>query len=157
MDLPKSAQRFHQAALQAGLDIEIMDMPDSTRTAQEAAAACGCGVGQIVKSLVFSGRTSKSPYLLLVSGENRVNVDATAKIIGEPLDRPDADYVRAYTGYAIGGIPPLGFDAPIKTWIDKDLLQYDRVFAAAGTPRCIFGADPQALARAANAQTITVT
>lgn len=157
MDLPKSAQRFHDAAVKAGLDIHITEMPDSTRTAEEAASACGCGVGQIVKSLVFSGRVSGSPYLLLVSGENRVNVGAMAKIIGEALDRPDANYVRTHTSYAIGGIPPLGFDAPIKTWIDADLLQYDEVFAAAGTPRCIFGIDPQKLAKAANAQTTTVT
>ncbi len=157
MNLPKSAQRFHEAAIKSGLDIHITEMPNSTRTAEEAAAACGCGVGQIVKSLVFSGRSTGSPYLLLVSGENRVNVGGMAKVIGEPLDRPDANYVRAHTGYAIGGIPPLGFDAPIKTWIDRDLLQYDKVFAAAGTPRCIFGADPQKLAKAANAQTTTVT
>jgi prolyl-tRNA editing enzyme YbaK/EbsC (Cys-tRNA(Pro) deacylase) len=157
MDLPKSARRFHDAAIKSGLDIRITEMPDSTRTAEEAASACGCGVGQIVKSLVFSGRVSSSPYLLLVSGENRVNVSAMAKIIGEPLDRPDATYVRTHTSYSIGGIPPLGFDAPIKTWIDEDLLQYDEVYAAAGTPRCIFGVDPQKLARAASAQTTTVT
>ena len=156
MDLPKSAQRFHHAAAKAGLDIEIKEMPDSTRTAEEAASACGCGVGQIVKSLVFAGRTSGSPYLLLVSGENRVNVGKMAKIIGESLDRPDANYVRTHTGYAIGGIPPLGFDTPIKTWIDEDLLRYDEIFAAAGTPRCIFGVAPLKLAGAANAQTISV-
>ncbi len=157
MDLQKSARRFRDAAVEAGLDIHIMEMPDSTRTAEEAASACGCGVGQIVKSLVFSGRTSGAPYLLLVSGENRVNVGAMAKIVGEPLDRPDANYVRTHTGYSIGGIPPLGFDAPIRTWIDKDLLQYDQVFAAAGTPRCIFGADPQKLAEAARAKVTVVT
>lgn len=157
MDLPKSAQRFATAALEAGLEIEIMEMPDSTRTAEEAALACGCGVGQIVKSLIFSGSESGSPFLLLVSGENRVNLRAMAAKTGEALDRPDAQYVRTHTSYSIGGIPPLGFGAPIRTWIDKDLLQYDQVFAAAGTPRCIFGVDPQKLAAAANAQIVTVT
>jgi len=157
MDLPKSAQRFKDAAIAAGLDIDIMEMPDSTRTAEEAALACGCGVGQIVKSLVFSGNETSSPFLLLVSGENRVNLDKIAKITGETLDRPDAKYVRTHTGYAIGGIPPLGFDGPIRTWIDKDLLQYDQVFAAAGTPRCIFGVTPRKLAIAANAEIVTVT
>lgn len=157
MEFPASAQRFKKAATKAGLEIDIMEMPDSTRTAEEAAAACKCAVGQIVKSLVFTGHDSGDIYMLLVSGSNRVNQKGIAAEIGETLDRPEADFVRTHTSYAIGGIPPLGHTTQLKTWFDKDLLQYETVFAAAGTPRCIFGIDPQKLATAANATITSVT
>lgn len=157
MELPKSAQRFRAAAEAAGLKFEIREMPDSTRSAEEAAAACDCALGQIVKSLVFAGKESGSPYLLLVSGSNRVDQNAVATIIGEKLDRPNADFVREVTGYSIGGIPPLGFALPVKTWMDEDLLQYDEIFAAAGTPYCIFSASPNDLAKSAGADIIKVT
>jgi prolyl-tRNA editing enzyme YbaK/EbsC (Cys-tRNA(Pro) deacylase) len=131
-------------------------MQASTRTAEEAARACGCAVGQIVKSLVFRGKQSSSPYLLLVSGANRVNEKGVAKAIGEALTRPDAQYVREVTGYAIGGIPPLGHDTPLKTFIDRALAQYDVVWAAAGTPAAVFPVEPQLLAAATKAETIDV-
>src|ERR1700741_140211 len=102
--LKPAAQRVHDAAHGLSLEIEVRERGRSTRTAEEAAAACGCAVGQIVKSLVFRGKTSGKPYLLLVSGANRVNEKALAKVLGEPLSRPDAQYVRDITGYAIGGI-----------------------------------------------------
>ena len=113
-------------------------MPQSTRTAEEAAAACGCSVGQIVKSLVFRGAQSGKPYLLLVSGANRVDEKAVAAHLGEALKRPDADYVRGVTGFAIGGIPPLGHDTPLATFMDETLLTYDTVWAAAGTADAVF-------------------
>ncbi|CAN5464775.1 hypothetical protein BH10PSE7_BH10PSE7_43300 [soil metagenome] len=126
-------------------------MPASTRTADDAAKACGCSVGQIVKSLVFRGRDTGKPYLLLISGANRVDEKAAAAILGEGLVRPDADYVRAVTGFAIGGIPPLGFATPLDTVIDRDLLAFGHVWAAAGTPHCVMRLDPRALKEAANA------
>jgi prolyl-tRNA editing enzyme YbaK/EbsC (Cys-tRNA(Pro) deacylase) len=132
-------------------------MPQSTRTAEEAAAACGCRVGQIVKSLVFAGAASGEPYLLLVSGQNRVDQAGVATAIGEVLDRPDAARVRAWTGFSIGGIPPFGHDQPMRTFIDRDLLTYDTVWAAAGTPSAVFAADPRALAAATDAVTIRMT
>jgi prolyl-tRNA editing enzyme YbaK/EbsC (Cys-tRNA(Pro) deacylase) len=114
-ELKDAARRVQERAAGLGLEIEVRQMPGSTRTAVDAAAACGCGVGQIVKSLVFKGRTSGKPYLLLVSGSNRVDEKGVAAVIGEPLTRPDAQFVRDVTGYAIGGIPPLGHDTPLAT------------------------------------------
>ncbi len=149
--LPDAARRVAAAAEALGLDVAVVEMPASTRTAEDAAAACGCTVGQIVKSLVFTGRDSGRPYLLLVSGPNRVDQEAVAALIGEPLDRPNGKAVREITGYAIGGIPPLGHAAPIATYIDPDLLAHDVVWAAAGTPACVFSVAPRRLAEAVGA------
>lgn len=147
---------MQEAALACGLDVSVREMPASTRTAEEAAAACGVTVGQIVKSLIFLGAASGRPYLLLVSGNNRVDEQAVAAELGESLVRPKADAVRALTGFAIGGVPPLGHATPLATYIDRDLLQYDVVWAAAGTPRAVFAVDPQALQKAADARVIAV-
>jgi prolyl-tRNA editing enzyme YbaK/EbsC (Cys-tRNA(Pro) deacylase) len=155
-ELPPSAQKVHDAAATLGLDITVREMPDSTRTAEKAAAAVGVTVGQIVKSLVFMGATSGKPYLLLVSGTNRVNEAGVAAHLGEALRRPDADAVRTLTGYAIGGIPPFGHDTPLATYIDGDLLQYDVVWAAAGTPKAVFSAAPGKLKDATKATVIDV-
>jgi prolyl-tRNA editing enzyme YbaK/EbsC (Cys-tRNA(Pro) deacylase) len=131
-------------------------MPASTRTAGEAASACGCAVGQIVKSLIFRGAESGRTYLLLVSGVNRVDEKRAAETIGEALKRPDADHVRAVTGYAIGGIPPFGHDTSLPTYMDRDLLQHAEIWAAAGTPRCVMKLSPQALRDATQARVISV-
>ena len=155
-DLPRSAKKVADAAKDLGLAVSVVEMPDSTRTAEEAAAACGCTVGQIVKSLIFRGKTTEKPYLLLVSGDNRVDEKGVAAHLGEKLKRPDADDVRALTGYAIGGIPPLGHDTPLATYLDEDLLAFETVWAAAGTPRCVFSVAPKALAEATGATVIAV-
>jgi prolyl-tRNA editing enzyme YbaK/EbsC (Cys-tRNA(Pro) deacylase) len=155
--LPDSAQRVQDAAAALALDIEVREMTQPTRTAEEAAAACGVTVGQIVKSLVFLGAQSGKPYLLLVSGTNRVNEKGVATHLGEALTRPDAAKVRELTGYAIGGIPPFGHATPLATSIDRDLLQYDAVWAAAGTPYAVFRADPKKLQQATGATVIAVT
>jgi prolyl-tRNA editing enzyme YbaK/EbsC (Cys-tRNA(Pro) deacylase) len=154
--LPESAQRVQTAARALALDIAVREMDAPTRTAEEAAAACGVGVGQIVKSLVFLGAESGKPYLLLVSGDNRVNEKGIASHLGEALKRPDAAAVRDLTGYAIGGIPPFGHASAIATFIDRDLLAYDAVWAAAGTPRAVFCIDPKSLQRATGAQAIVM-
>ena len=148
--------RFVAAAAKLGVTAEIKEFAESTRTAEEAAAACGCAVGQIVKSLVFKGRKSGRPYMLLVSGANRVDQKGVAGQIGEPLDRPDADFVRDLTGFAIGGIPPLGHDAPLATYIDEDLFKFETVWAAAGSPNACFPTTPQALEAAAKAKRVKV-
>jgi prolyl-tRNA editing enzyme YbaK/EbsC (Cys-tRNA(Pro) deacylase) len=148
--------RFVTAAKALGLEVALREFSESTRTAEEAAAACGCDVGQIVKSLVFQGKTSKKPYMLLVSGRNRVDQKGVAALIGEALDRPDGQYVRDLTGFAIGGIPPLGHDRPLKTYMDEDLLQYDRIWAAAGSPNSVFPTEPRHLATIARAEVIKV-
>jgi prolyl-tRNA editing enzyme YbaK/EbsC (Cys-tRNA(Pro) deacylase) len=154
--LPGAAQRVAAAAAATGVAVEIHEMPASTRTAAEAAQACGCTVAQIVKSLVFRGVETGKPYLLLVSGANRVNEKAVAAIIGEALTRPDADYVRAVTGFSIGGIPPFGHTTTLTTYVDRDLLAFDEVWAAAGTPHCVMRLDPTVLRRAVSATELDV-
>ena len=155
--LPASAQKVQDAARAAGLDIAVTEMAASTRTAEDAAAACGCAVGQIVKSLVFRGAESGKPYLMLVSGPNRLNEKAVGEFVGEALVRPDAAYVREVTGFAIGGVPPLGHASPMQVFLDEDLLGFETVWAAAGTPRAVFAVSPLTLARVVKAQAIKVT
>jgi prolyl-tRNA editing enzyme YbaK/EbsC (Cys-tRNA(Pro) deacylase) len=155
-ELKGAAQRVQDALTARGLDGRVRHMPQSTRTAAEAAAACGCSVGQIVKSLVFRGAKSGRPYLLLVSGANRVDEKAVAGRIGEPLKRPDADYVRGVTGFAIGGIPPLGHDTALATFIDETLMAFEVVWAAAGTPDAVFPVSPGRLAQVTGAQMIAM-
>jgi prolyl-tRNA editing enzyme YbaK/EbsC (Cys-tRNA(Pro) deacylase) len=152
--LPASAIKVQEAADRLGLAIAVRAMPHSTRTAEEAAAACGCEVGQIVKSLVFQGAASGKPYLLLVSGKNRVDETGVAAVLGEAISRPGAQAVRAWTGFAIGGIPPFGHATPMPTFVDEDLLSYPVVWAAAGTPSAVFATEPRALAEAIGARTI---
>ena len=113
------------------------EFPEGTRTAQDAAAAIGCEVGQIVKSLVFL--RDGEPVLVLCSGANTVD----ARRLG--LEKADADVVRRATGFAIGGVPPYGFPAPLETLVDEDLLGYDEIWAAAGTPRSVFPLTPAQL------------
>jgi prolyl-tRNA editing enzyme YbaK/EbsC (Cys-tRNA(Pro) deacylase) len=156
-ELKPAAQRVQDALNERGLDAQVRHMPTSTRTAEEAAAACGCEVGQIVKSLVFRGRQSGKAYLLLVSGANRVDQQAASAEIGEALDRPDAAFVRDVTGFAIGGIPPIGHAAAITTYIDQALLDHEVVWAAAGTPDAVFPVAPRRLAEAAAAKPMRVT
>jgi prolyl-tRNA editing enzyme YbaK/EbsC (Cys-tRNA(Pro) deacylase) len=156
-DLPAAALRFQAAAEAAGLRIQVTVMPAATRTAAEAAAACGCALAQIVKSLIFKGKETGRPYLFLAAGTNRVNEKVVADLVGEAIVRPDADFVRAATGFAIGGIPPLGHTTRLVPYIDADLLQFGTVWAAAGTPHAVFAVDPKALRDATGGVVITVT
>jgi prolyl-tRNA editing enzyme YbaK/EbsC (Cys-tRNA(Pro) deacylase) len=132
---PGSAvDRVGAALAGAGVDVEIREFPEGTRTAQEAAAAVGCEVGQICKSLVF--RVGDEPLLVIASGANRVDEDRFGAV------KADARWVREQTGFAIGGVPPVGHARPLPTVIDEDLLRYDVVWAAAGTPRAVFAIAP---------------
>jgi prolyl-tRNA editing enzyme YbaK/EbsC (Cys-tRNA(Pro) deacylase) len=151
--LPPSVAKVVEAARTLGLAILPRMMPASTRTAQEAAAACGCDVAQIVKSLLFTGAASGRSYLLLVSGANRVDEKAAKATLGEALKRPDAEAVRAITGFAIGGVPPLGHATASSVWLDEDLMRFETVWAAAGHPSAVFPVDPRALQRATGAST----
>lgn len=155
-ELPASAARVAEAARALGLAIKIDVHAQPTRTAQEAADACGTGVDRIVKSLVFEGAETGRPYLLLVAGHNRVDEKKAAQTIGEALRRPDAGRVRALTGYAIGGIPPFGHAETLTTFIDEALLTHESVWAAAGTPTTVFPIDPRRLAEVTGARTIAV-
>ena len=143
--LSSSAQRVQDALAALGFTLAVVELPHSTRTSAEAAAAVGCGVGQIVKSLIFRGAHSGRPILVLASGSNRVDESAVAALLGEPLSKPDADFVRAHTGFVIGGVPPLGHAEAMPTFIDQDLLAYDSLWAAAGTPNAVFKLTPKEL------------
>ena len=143
-ELHRSAQRVADAAAEHGLILEIVEYPDGTRTAVDAAAAVGCEVGQIVKSLIFG--FGDGLVLALTSGSNRVDADALASLAGGgECTRADADAVRAVTGYAIGGVPPFGHDNAVPAFLDPDLLDHDVVWAAAGTPRHVFPIEPAVL------------
>jgi len=145
--LSSSAQKVQDALKVHDLPCEVLEMPDTTRTAHDAARAAGCEVGQIVKSLVFKGVRTSKPYIVLASGANRVNEKELGKIVDEPVKMPDADFVRAKTGFAIGGVPPLGHAEKLETFIDEDLLPYDEIWAAAGTPNAVFKLTPTDLQR----------
>jgi len=144
--LNASAQKVQDALDARGYThCRVVEMPDSTRTAAEAAAAIGCTVAQIAKSLVFRGTESGDPVLVIASGTNRVDPQRLAALLGEPVEKPDADYVRERTGFVIGGVPPLGHSEPLRTFIDRDLLAFDDIWAAAGTPRAVFRLSPDDL------------
>ncbi|MEM7497036.1 MAG: YbaK/EbsC family protein [Pseudomonadota bacterium] len=132
-------------------------MPASTRTAEEAAAACGCGVAQIVKSLVFEVEGTAELRLLLVAGNNRVDIEKVAGETGERLGRADPKLVRAETGFAIGGVPPIGHASAVPVLMDRSLLDHRTVWAAAGAPDAVFAVGPAALAEAVKARIIDVT
>ena len=152
----RSTDRVRAAASAAGLTIELRELPQSTRTAAEAAAACGTSVAQIVKSLIFRKATSGDPLLLLVSGSNRVDENVVVATIGDRLKRSDADDVRKLTGFAIGGVAPLGSLTPLRTFMDADLMAFECVWAAAGAPNAVFSVEPNSLAAATAATIIQV-
>lgn len=149
--MSKSIDRVRRAAEQAGLVIEVVRMGESTRTAEEAATQCGCKVAQIVKSLIFEGAESKRLYLFLVSGARQLDTDKAAALAGEKLRRADPRRIREETGFAIGGVSPLGQPAEIRRFADKSLLSFNTVWAAAGAHDAVFAAEPKALVVASGA------
>lgn len=138
MSLSRRAQLFQDLLRERGIDLTVVELPDSTRTAAEAARTLGCELGQIVKSLVFRGTSPDEPILVLASGSNRVNEKAVSAAIGNSIGKADADYVKSTTGFAVGGVPPLGHKTPVTTVVDENLLDYPEVWAAAGTPFAVF-------------------
>ena len=143
--LKESAQRVQDALRDHGLFAQVVVLSASTRSAQEAAEALGCDVARIVKSLVFKAKRTDRPVLVLASGANRVDVKKLRRVLGEKVGRADATFVRETTGFAIGGIPPVGHIQPLETIIDLDLLQHQELWAAAGTPHAVFRCAPQFL------------
>jgi prolyl-tRNA editing enzyme YbaK/EbsC (Cys-tRNA(Pro) deacylase) len=131
-------------------------MDKTTRSAQDAARAVGCEVGQIAKSLVFKGATTRQAVLVITSGSNRVDEKKLSERIGEPVLKADADFVRQQTGFAIGGVPPVGHTQPIAVFIDEDLLTYSEIWAAAGTPQAVFRLTPQELQKITNGRVMRV-
>ena len=157
MEISNSAKKVQDALKAAGIEAKVVELPDSTRTAVEAAQAIGTTVAQIVKSLVFRGQTSGKAILIEASGINRVNEKAVAAVLGEPIGKADADFVREQTGYAIGGIPPLGHDHEMgAVLIDEDLLQYEELWAAAGTPHAVFRLTPDELIKIAGGKVVSI-
>jgi Cys-tRNA(Pro) deacylase len=148
--LHPASQKVLEAARQLGLQINIRQFEQSTRTAQEAADAIGASLGQIVKSLVFLA--DDQPILVLASGPNRTDTAKLARQAGaREVRRASAEQVQAATGFAIGGVPPLGHPQPLPIYLDRDLLQYDTVWASAGTPNTVFAVEPRRLAQASAA------
>jgi len=136
--LSPSAQKIQDLLNSLGYDYIVIEHVESTRTALEAAQRAGCELGQIVKSLIFKGKQSGKPILVLTSGANRVDEKRIREYAGEGIGKADADFVRAVTGYAIGGVSLIGHAQKMETYIDEEFLQYETVWAAAGTPNAIF-------------------
>lgn len=140
-----TAQRTQQMLAAAGLAGAVVEFEQPTRTSTEAATAIGCSVAEIAKSIVFRGKASGQAVLVVASGDNRVCERKVAALVGEKLGRADADFVRAATGYAIGGVAPLGHAQPVRLLLDRDLQRFTRIWAAGGTPYSVFPLTPSEL------------
>ncbi len=155
-NLSRSARKVQQALDRFGLSFDVVELPASTRTAADAAAAIGTATPQIAKSLVFRAVESGDPVLVIASGGNRVNENTVGDHLGQPIRKADADFVRQATGFAIGGVPPVGHSREPKVFIDADLLAFDRIWAAAGTPNAVFSLTPQELLRITGGNVIPI-
>lgn len=156
MPLKESAQRVQSLLQEMGYANQVVELPDSTRTAQEAAEAIGCEVAQIAKSIIFRLSPSDQPLLVVASGVNRVNEKSIAQHVTEKLGKADADFVREKTGFVIGGVAPIGHVTAVMTFIDEDLLQYPSIWAAAGHPKAVFELKPDELVSLTQGQVISI-
>jgi prolyl-tRNA editing enzyme YbaK/EbsC (Cys-tRNA(Pro) deacylase) len=155
--LSKSAEIVQRALCEKRLEFEVVELTASTRTANDAATTLGCEVGQIIKSLLFRSKETQTPVLVLASGKNRVSEEAIQRYVGEMIAKADADFTREMTGFAIGGIPPLGHKNHIPlVYIDEDLLQYETLWAAAGTPYAVFSLPAKELQRATGGKFVSI-
>jgi prolyl-tRNA editing enzyme YbaK/EbsC (Cys-tRNA(Pro) deacylase) len=154
--LSASAQRVQDILRELGYPFTVLESETHTRTAQEAADLVGCELGQIVKSLIFKGAQTGKPILVLTSGPNRVDEARISQYAAEPISRADPEFVRAVTGFAIGGIPPVGHNQPMETYLDEDLLQHQAIWAAGGTPNSLFELTPTALQQMTGGDVATV-
>jgi prolyl-tRNA editing enzyme YbaK/EbsC (Cys-tRNA(Pro) deacylase) len=154
--LSPAAQKIQDLLKARGYENTVIEFAESTRTAQEAADRAGCRLEQITKSLVFRGKQSGKPVLVLTSGANRVDEKRIAEYVGEPVGRADPDFVRQSTGFAIGGVPPLGHSQHMETYLDEDLFLCESIWAAAGTPNAIFELSPTQLRALTGGETVRV-
>jgi prolyl-tRNA editing enzyme YbaK/EbsC (Cys-tRNA(Pro) deacylase) len=154
--LSSSAQKVQEVLKVLGLELQVVELQETTRTSADAARAVGCEVGQIAKSLVFRGQKTQRPILVIASGSNRVNEKRVGELISEPLGKADADFVRQKTGFVIGGVPPVGHAEKLEVFIDEDLLRYSEIWAAAGTPNAIFRLTPSDLVRMTEGRVIGI-
>ncbi|GAB4475991.1 MAG: YbaK/EbsC family protein [Burkholderiaceae bacterium] len=149
--LPSSAQRVQDALAALGLAARVVELAVAARTSQQAADALGVAVGQIAKSLVFRAANSGRAVLVIAAGDRRVDEAKIAALLGEPIERASPEFVRAASGFAIGGVPPIAHAAPMMTFFDASLRRFDVVWAAGGTPHCVFPIAPADLLRASGA------
>jgi len=156
MPLSPSAQKVQEVLIALGFPHQVIEHEQTTRTSAEAAQAVGCEVGQIAKSLIFKGKQSGQAILVIASGSNRVDEKKLRDLLGEKVEKPDADFVRSRTGFVIGGVPPLGHAESLITFIDEDLMRYDSIWAAAGTPNAVFPLTPDDLLKMINGKVAIV-
>ena len=154
--LSRGSARFAEELRRLGVTSDVKEMPESTRSAAEAAAALGCNVAQIVKSLIFRSVVADEAVLGLASGADRVDESRLAEVVGEQVEKATGKFVRARTGFAIGGVPPVGHAQPLVTYLDEHLLDHALVWAAAGTPRAVFSIKPADLIRITSAKVVAV-
>jgi prolyl-tRNA editing enzyme YbaK/EbsC (Cys-tRNA(Pro) deacylase) len=143
--LRPAATRVQRILAEKGLVTQVVEFAETTRSSADAARQIGCSVAQIAKSLIFRAKPSNRPVLIIASGANRVDEKAIEALLGEGIGKADAEFVRDKTGYAIGGVAPVGHASPVVTFIDEDLLRFDSIWAAAGTPFAVFRLSPQDL------------
>jgi len=155
-ELCSSSKKLQDTLKALGFDNEVIELKETTRSAGDAARAVGCRVEQIAKSIVFKGGKTNQSILIVASGPNRINEKKISNMISEPLLKADADFVREKTGYAIGGVPPLGHAQAPLTFIDEDLLQYEEIWAAAGTPHAVFKLAPIDLQKMTGGRIVSV-
>ncbi|MBB6020474.1 prolyl-tRNA editing enzyme YbaK/EbsC (Cys-tRNA(Pro) deacylase) [Paenibacillus sp. JGP012] len=154
--LKDSAQQVQNKLIELGYANKVIELPDSTRTAQEAADTIGCEVAHIAKSIIFRLKNNDKPLLVIASGVNRINEKQINTHLNDSLGKADADFVREHTGFVIGGVPPLGHIESIITLIDEDLLQFREIWAAAGHPRAVFQLTPEELVQMTKGRVIRV-
>lgn len=155
--MSKSLKRVRSALAAAGVSVDVLEMADGTRTAADAAQAAGCHIDQIAKSIIFRAETSGDAVLFVTAGGNLVDIAKASALAGEALGKATPDLIRRQTGFAIGGVSPVGHLSPIRAWYDPRLVQFDVVYAAAGTPRHIFAIAPQVLVDLAGAEAADFT
>ena len=155
--LSKEAQKVQNTLDKFGINLEVVELPDSTRSAEDAAQAIGCKIGQISKSLIFVTVDNGNPILVVASGPNRVDEIRVGKIVGQRIKLASPEFVLQQTGFPVGGVPPVGHKEKILTYIDRDLVQFDEIWAAAGTSHAVFRLAPQDLIRITEGNVIEVS
>ena len=154
--LPASAQRVQEALAAAGLDSRVVELATAARTSAQAAGALGVEVGQIAKSLVFRAARSGRAILVIAAGDRRVAEARIAALLGEPIERASPEFVREHSGFAIGGVAPVGHASAMVTFVDTSLRRYPDLWAAGGTPHCVFPIAPDALLRVSGGTEVDV-
>ena len=154
--LSPSVQKVQDTLKGLGFSIRVVELQDTTRSAAEAAQAIGCKVEQIAKSILFKTNVTHRPVLVIAAGSNRVNERKISELLSEPTGKADADFVRRQTGFVIGGVPPVGHAERLEILIDEDLLQYEEIWAAAGSPHAVFKLSPPDLVTMTRGRVISI-